>query len=375
MTHPHHQSLRLQNFTCFKDCEMTFSPGINVFVGENGTGKTNVMKALYVKHRTLVISQPGLTKAILKLYQIEDYRELVGQATLHESETLVSGWYLDAAWQFSIREEDLNGSGDGDGSGYGGGSGSGSGNGDGSGSSERTSFYSFHYEGDRPNLPFLRPPVFIPAIELMGHTRGLLAASKLIDLDFDLTCFDFVRYLGLPNKGITKVGNDFGFLAELLGGTLEYDVETTRFYLMTPDGRINFPMVAEGLRRIATLLRLAQNGWLEPGTTLFWDEPEVNLNPKLMDELIKALLILARSGVQIFLATHSYVILKELDLQATPEDKVLYHAFAKTENGTIVTSTKEFSQVEPNPILEQYDSLYDRELDKAIARSRSLELV
>ena len=39
--------LELENFTCFTKAEMNFSSGINVFIGENGTGKTHVLKALY----------------------------------------------------------------------------------------------------------------------------------------------------------------------------------------------------------------------------------------------------------------------------------------------------------------------------------------
>jgi recombinational DNA repair ATPase RecF len=38
---PGHQSLRLQNFTVFEDVSLEFAPGINVFVGPNGTGKTH----------------------------------------------------------------------------------------------------------------------------------------------------------------------------------------------------------------------------------------------------------------------------------------------------------------------------------------------
>ena len=39
---------------------------------------------------------------------------------------------------------------------------------------------------------------------------------------------------------------------------------------------------AEGVRKISGLYRLIQNGWLKPGTTLFWDEPEANINPRWM---------------------------------------------------------------------------------------------
>lgn len=94
-----------------------------------------------------------------------------------------------------------------------------------------------------------------------------------------------------------------------LGGTIERD-DSGRFYLATDMGRMPMPMVAEGLRKIATLVQLRQNGWLSRGATLFWDEPEVNLNPALMDNMVGAILALARNGVQVFLATHSYLILR-----------------------------------------------------------------
>jgi len=43
---PHHEWLKLQNFTAFRDAEFKFNSGINVFVGENGTGKTHLLKLL-----------------------------------------------------------------------------------------------------------------------------------------------------------------------------------------------------------------------------------------------------------------------------------------------------------------------------------------
>ena len=39
--------IKLENFTAFKDLEVEFSPGINAFIGANGTGKTHLMKACY----------------------------------------------------------------------------------------------------------------------------------------------------------------------------------------------------------------------------------------------------------------------------------------------------------------------------------------
>ncbi len=39
--------LQLSNFTAFEHLDLKFSPGINIFVGANGTGKTHILKLLY----------------------------------------------------------------------------------------------------------------------------------------------------------------------------------------------------------------------------------------------------------------------------------------------------------------------------------------
>ena len=46
------------------------------------------------------------------------------------------------------------------------------------------------------------------------------------------------------------------------------------------------------------------NGSLTEGTILLWDEPEANINPKLIPVLTEIILELGRNGAQIFLATH-----------------------------------------------------------------------
>lgn len=39
--------VKLERFTAFKELGLEFSPGINVFVGDNGTGKTHLLKVCY----------------------------------------------------------------------------------------------------------------------------------------------------------------------------------------------------------------------------------------------------------------------------------------------------------------------------------------
>ena len=73
-------------------------------------------------------------------------------------------------------------------------------------------------------------------------------------------------------------------------------------------------LAAEGFRKLGILQRLIENGHILPNATgpLFWDEPESNLNPSLMKQLVIILLEMAREGQQIFLATHDYVVLNGL---------------------------------------------------------------
>ncbi|MBV5342158.1 AAA family ATPase, partial [bacterium] len=72
--------------------------------------------------------------------------------------------------------------------------------------------------------------------------------------------------------------------------------------------------------------------------------------------------------VQIFLSTHDYVILKEFDLQAKKDDKILFHSLYRTkETGEIeVSSTDEYLKLSPNAIDDTFGSIVDREIEKSM---------
>jgi DNA replication and repair protein RecF len=40
--------LKLHNFRCFKSSVISLSPGINFFYGNNGSGKTSILEAIYM---------------------------------------------------------------------------------------------------------------------------------------------------------------------------------------------------------------------------------------------------------------------------------------------------------------------------------------
>lgn len=222
--------------------------------------------------------------------------------------------------------------------------------------------------GYSPSLESVPRPVFIPSVDMLAHTKGFLSTWELYNIDFDVTYRDIVLLLLSPEKREIET---LGVNLETLTGGLARGIQEQdeRFFVETSAGRFAAPMVAEGVRKFATVVQLIKNGWIRTGTTLFWDEPEVSVNPSLMQDLAKMILILAGAGVQIFLATHSYVLLKELDLQANSGD-VKYFALELMGNEVAVHPASSYDELSPNKIAEAFDSIYDRQLARATGRWR-----
>ena len=52
--------IELKNFRNYKDCSVDFAPFINIFIGKNAQGKTNLLEAIYI----LSLSKSFKTKVI-----------------------------------------------------------------------------------------------------------------------------------------------------------------------------------------------------------------------------------------------------------------------------------------------------------------------
>ena len=72
------------------------------------------------------------------------------------------------------------------------------------------------------------------------------------------------------------------------------------------------------------LARLIATGVLFEQGYLFWDEPEANLNPRLIKQVARAIMELGTLGIQVIIATHSLFLLRELEiLLADPTQRKL----------------------------------------------------
>lgn len=169
-----------------------------------------------------------------------------------------------------------------------------------------------------PQFVLDQAPIFIPTRELMTLCPWFIPLYDNYHLEFEETWRDTVSLLGNPTiRGVKEkeVSHILDSLENAMGGKVIVDSNTGRFYLQIPgEGRMEMPLVAEGLRKIAMLARLTGTGALLKRGYLFWDEPETNLNPKLIKVLAECIVDIAKSGVQVFIATHSLFLMRELEM-------------------------------------------------------------
>jgi len=135
-------------------------------------------------------------------------------------------------------------------------------------------------------------------------------------------------------------------------------------------------LLADGYRKFGMLWYLLRNGSISKNSVLFWDEPETSLNPKLIRELVNILQQLAAIGVQIFIATHDYLLSYELSLlnqypsHNQPDIKFFSLHKPSRNAGVVVESAKTLAEIAHNPILEAYTAHYDHEADLFYAVGR-----
>jgi len=332
--------IRLDKFTAFEKLKMEFSPGVNVFVGANGTGKTHILKVLY--------SACDITKSQM------DFAEKLIRVFLPSGRALgrlVKRHKVSSRCTIEIFRANLK---------------------------MRASFSNHSVAAKKATITGLKEwnnqkieSVFIPVKEMLSNAPGFRSLYSQREVHFEEIYSDILDRAYRPAlKGPT--GRDRKALLKDLQLAIEGKVMQSQeeFFLYNKQGNLEFSLLAEGMRKLGLLWLLIQNGTLLKGSVLFWDEPESNLNPKLFGMLIEILLKLQRMGVQVFLVTHDYVILKEFDLRREKNDKIDFHAlYRDKETGEIQYNlAKSYLEINPNVIAETFADIYDREVERSLGR-------
>ncbi len=167
--------------------------------------------------------------------------------------------------------------------------------------------------------------LFIPAKEVLTAFNDIRAIREsFYGRGFDDTYLDLIKALSLestPGKISTELSSVNKDLAELFEGKIEQTGQQDQPFIFKK-GNQQFAMhqTAEGIKKIGILTTLITNRQLKKGTILFMDEPETAFHPNAIRQLVEMLVAMSRGGVQIFLASHSYFVLKQLALCAKREN-------------------------------------------------------
>ncbi len=338
------KNMTVSNFTLLPDGKYKFSKGLNVFVGENSTGKSHLIKLAYSLLMTSAEAgkKPNVaspTKAYLQKAYADKLMGVFRPDSLGRLPSRVQGRSR-CEVILDFKDETLN---------------------------TAISFASnSKSEVQVDVLPTKwdeQNPLYLPTRELMSIYPNFVAIYDAHLLQFEETWRDTCSLLGRPQLRGPRSDKAWVLLnpiEEALGSRIKLNDNNGRFYL----NNVEMPLLSEGHRKLAMLAQLVANGTVQAQSYIFWDEPEANLNPRLIRVIAKVIHNLCKEGVQVFIATHSFFLLKELDLLSRA-DPIKQKFFGLNRADGMVSCEQADSLsgltnlVSLNEELEQYD----RELD------------
>jgi AAA15 family ATPase/GTPase len=280
-----------------------------VILGENGTGKTHILKACYAMSKTAnqygkIDIEDFASMKIKRLFMpIQDKIGKLRRQGSAENSKIEMVFHDDDFLQFSFHTN-----------------------------SKQLSNSKLEIK----NIQAL--PLFIPSKEILSFMKGFNSLYEQYAIAFDQSYHDLCLCLDLPEIRSEILDSQSKWvIAEIekicRGKFIFHGGGVITFKSNQHEYSIN--SVAEGFRKIAVLSRLLQTGslQLDQNQTLYWDEPEANLNPNMMRLVVQILIALSQKGVQIVLATHDYVFLKWLSLLGDPLNLISYHALKQKDDG------------------------------------------
>lgn len=158
--------------------------------------------------------------------------------------------------------------------------------------------------------------VYFPPKEIISSTENFRSLYEDMHIAFEETYYDLARLLDRPLKKGRNSAEQNQVL-ESLGNIMNGNIvqRDNKFYLsVAGKGEFEMGLVSEGYRKLATIVYLILNGTLNSNSVLFWDEPETNMNPKMIKPLVDAIMQLAKLGVQVFITTHDYFLQQYLNM-------------------------------------------------------------
>ena len=332
------KKIKIKNFTVISNETIDFSEGLNVVIGENAVGKSHILKLVYalvsVSHQAKNEAVPPnkqmlqkmIAEKLLNVFRPDTLGRLVHRATGRKRcdiDILFKNSHNNISFYFST--------------------------------TSKTDVTITKI----PNSFSEEAPIFFPTREVLSIFPGFTALYRSRHIAFDETYYDLCLSLEattLRGPRFNEIKPLIDPLETIIGGSVK--VENGRFYLLMPGkGKMEIALVAEGMRKIAMLAYLITNGSLKDKGMILWDEPETNLNPKLIKQVAQTLIVLIQNGIQVFVATHSLFLLRELEILSASKAYVdieqHYIALGNTPEGIVLTQGDSIDDIDPIVSLDE----------------------
>lgn len=332
-------SVTLKNFGMLENVEWSNLGKINLIIGNNGCGKTFLLKALYAAIRTLEEYKRGddkrseseiLADKLYWTFQPEKIGDLVTKKAK-----------MGLSCQLQVDNKNFS-----------------------FGFGKETTKSISNLENNV--LPRNSNSVFLPAKEVLSLHHIILKSREQDKIfGFDDTYFDLSKALRYPTKSgknFKEFANSRQALENILGGKVEYDEKVERWQFKKGNQKYPIGITAEGIKKIAILDTLLGNRYLNTDSIVFIDELESALHPTAISQLLDIIAMLAEIGIQFFIASHSYFVIKKLFLIAQ-EKQLSIPVLSSLENQW---STSDLLEGMPaNPIIDESIRLYKEEVELA----------
>ena len=332
--------INLKNFGPLSKFDWRNLGRINLIVGGNGAGKTFILKAVYCSMRTLEEYKRGddrrtaaeiLREKLNWTFQAEKIGDLVTKGADGALSSTVQFDQKDFIYSF------------------------------GKDTTKRIASLENHVQPRTSNS------IYLPAKEVLSlHQIILKSREQDKAFGFDDTYLDLARAL----RQSTSKGRNYAEFAQsrqrlvdIVGGRVEYNETSGRWQFKKGKQKFPIGVTSEGIKKIAILDTLLGNRYLDTSSIVLIDEPESALHPVAVSQLLEIVAVLAKRGIQFFLASHSYFIVKKLYLIAQ-EKSLPIPVISAHGDQWIAQNLKD--GMPDNSIIDESIRLYREEVDLAL---------
>lgn len=336
------RSCSLENFGRVGTVRLSDFSNINLIIGENGTGKTILLKALYSAVRSMEAYKRGDANRPLNDILIEKLRWTF--QVDKPGDIVTKGAGGPASVSINVGEQTLG--------------------------------YQFGSDcvkklliSDLPSTSKEGDSIFIPAKEVLS-LFSIILKSREVDqvFGFDDTYYDLTKALRIaPSRGknYSVFAQSREKVAGIIDGKVKYDEASGKWIYWQGKQKYSIGSTSEGVKKLAIMDRLLANGYLGKKSVLFIDELESALHPDAICSFLDVIDVIANEmNIQVFISSHSYFVIKKLFLIAQKRKDSVCCISMRKDGAPTVSNLSD--GMPDNSIIDASIRLYEQEIDEVL---------